>query len=219
MGKRLITANARSETILQHLPDGHNISSYVNAAILDEALPGYSQLRTEALWLLDVITDGAKEWSGNKLIINGSSDPRKSLPEHINATLGRGICWLRDGHHIKDPQILLNVIDKYETSGHLFCKDEAEHNRYVQEQMAGIRAILKSIDPDYTDTSYGLGSLAKDVLRHWDILWDQEEGYNTLISCVYCENVKREIDPMFAISALQGMESRYIIEAIGDAKY
>ena len=90
MGKRLISTDSRTESIIKKLPDGTNISAFMCNAALDEVLPVYSHLRVEALYLLDVITDGAKEWTGNKLIVNGSADPRDSLEFYTNPDIEPG---------------------------------------------------------------------------------------------------------------------------------
>jgi hypothetical protein len=65
----------------------------------------------------------------------------------------------------------------------------------------------------------GLGSLARDVLDHWDKLWDHDDAYNIIISVVYGEKTIGKIDPFDAIYLLQMMENQFIIEAIGETMY
>lgn len=57
MAKRLFSTDKRAETILSYLREKEeNVSGYISNAVVDETLPVYSQLRVEALYLLDFIT-------------------------------------------------------------------------------------------------------------------------------------------------------------------
>lgn len=68
MAKRLFSTDKRAETILAYYRDKDaNLSSYISNSVVDETLPVYSELRIEALYLLDFITDGAKDWTGRNL--------------------------------------------------------------------------------------------------------------------------------------------------------
>ena len=40
---------------------------------------------------------------------------------------------------------------------------------------------LKEIDPEYKDSHISLGSLASDVLEHWEALWDWDISYDIII--------------------------------------
>lgn len=55
-------------------------------------------------------------------------------------------------------------------------------NEYVKGNMEIVRTKLKEIDSDYNDFHIGLGSLGRDVLDHWDVLWDWNEAYNLISS-------------------------------------
>ena len=77
---------------------------------------------------------------------------------------------------------------------------------------------LKEIDPEYKDSHIGLGSLASDVLEHWEALWDWDVSYDIIIDVVYQEYPLGKIDPFIAIRLLQLMENQFIIEAIGEKK-
>lgn len=93
MAKRLFSTDKRAETILSYLREKEeNVSGYISNAVVDETLPVYSQLRVEALYLLDFITDGAKDWTGNKLIIATGED---EIQYHTRSTIGRGVEWLK----------------------------------------------------------------------------------------------------------------------------
>lgn len=220
MAKRLFSTDKRAETILSNLRErGENLSGFISAAVVDEVLPVYSQLRIEALYLLDVITDGAKDWTGQKLMIgteNGLIDSRQDVDFVTRQTIGRGVSWLARNHHIKKVDVLREVVGHYhECSWNGGISLEAV-NENVKAEVIRVREKLKEIDPNYSDFRLGLGSLARDVLDHWDELWDWDDSYNVIMSVVYCENPIGRIEPMKAIQILQWMENQFIIEAIGE---
>lgn len=216
MAKRLFSTDKRAEKILADLRDKDaNISSYISNAVVDETLPVYSQLRIEALYLLDFITDGAKDWSGNKLIISTGED---EVDFHTRQTLGRGVSWLKRKHHIKNCNVLRNLVGHYHESSWNGGVELKDTNENVIADVERVRKLLKEVDPGYNDFHVGLGSLARDVLDHWESLWDNDDAYNIIIAVVYCENPLGKIDPFDAISMLQQMENQFIIEAIGEKK-
>lgn len=216
MAKRLFSTDKRAETILAYLRDkDENLSAYISNSVVDETLPVYSQLRVEALYLLDFITDGAKDWTGNKLIIATGED---EVQFYVRQTIGRGVAWLKRGHHIKNGNILRDVVSHYNQSSWNGGVTMDEVNENVKADAERVREKLKEIDPKYNDFHVGLGSLARDVLDHWDELWDWDGAYDIIISVVYCENPLGKIDPFVAIRMLQVMENQFIIEAIGEKK-
>lgn len=216
MAKRLFSTDKRAEAILSYLREKEeNVSGYISNAVVDETLPVYSQLRVEALYLLDFITDGAKDWTGNKLIIATGED---EVQYHTRSTIGRGIEWLRRNHHIKNVNVLREVVSHYNTGPWSGGTSMDVLNDYVKSNMKTVRTKLKEIDSKYNDFQIGLGSLARDVLDHWDELWDWNESYELISSVVYCEKPLGNIDPFIAIRLLQMMENQFIIEAIGEKK-
>lgn len=214
MGKRLISTDGRTETIIKSLPEGTSISSFMCAATLDEVLPVYSHLRIEALYLLDIITDGAKEWTGNKLIVNGSSDPRDSKEFYIKQTFERGIEWLKRGHHIRNCAVLKDGINYYVSGGN--SEVLSDQNEYVNRQLDEIVKKIKEVDPSYSGFRISLGNYARDVLDHWDDLWDDDLAYDILAVCAQNEDWAVPIPAMKCISLLQKMETQFITEAIGE---
>lgn len=216
MAKRLFSTDKRAETILSYLREKDaNVSGYISNAVVDETLPVYSQLRVVALYLLDFITDGAKDWTGNKLIIATGED---EVQYHTRTTIGRGVEWLKRNHHIKNVNVLRDVISHYNTSSLSGGTSMDNLNDYVKDNMEIVRTKLKEIDHEYNDFHIGLGSLGIDVLDHWDVLWDWNEAYDLISSVVYCENPLGNIDPFIAIRLLQMMENQFIVEAIGEKK-
>lgn len=222
MAKRLFSTDKRAETILSHLREhGENVSGYISAAVVDETLPVYSQLRVEALYLLDVITDGAKDWTGPKLMIGtekGFVDSSQDVEYVTRQTIGRGVSWLARNHHIRKPDVLREVVGYYHESSWNGGISLEAVNENVKAEIIKVREKLREIDPNYSDFRLGLGSLARDVLDHWDELWDWDDAYNIIISVVYCENPLGKIEPMRAIRILQWMENQFITEAIGERK-
>lgn len=216
MAKRLFSTDKRAETILANLREkNENLSSYISNSVVDETLPVYSQLRVEALYLLDFITDGAKEWTGNKLIIATGED---EIQFYVRQTIGRGIEWLRRNHHIKNVNVLREVVSHYNMGPWSGGTSMDILNDYVKDNMEKVRKKLKEIDPKYTDFQIGLGCLARDVLDHWDELWDWDEAYELISSVAYYEKPLGTIDPFKAIRILQVIENQFIIEAIGEKK-
>lgn len=210
MAKRLFSTDKRAEKILSYLRDNNeNLSAFISAAVVDEMLPVYSQLRIEALFLLDYTIDGAKDWTGNKLILSKGED---ELAFYTKQTLGRGILWLGRNHHIRNCDVLREAISYYHENS--VTMDEI--NDYQKNLIKWVREKLKEIDSEYQDDYVGLGSLGRDVLDHWDKLWDENEIYNFIHSVIWREEVCKKIDPFLVIKMLQTMENQYIIEAIGD---
>lgn len=214
MAKRLFSTDKRAETILAHLRDNdENLSAYISYSVVDEMLPVFSQLRTEALFLLDYVTDGAKDWTGNKLIISTGED---DLSFYIMQTLGRGIDWLKRNHHIKNGNILRDVVAQYNTSSWNGGVQLDELNDNVNDDIKRIRTKLKELDSKYNDFHVGVGSLGRDVIDHWDLLWDCDEAYDMLETVIYCEKPLGKIDPFWVLKTLQNMENQFIVEAIGE---
>ena len=214
MAKRLFSTDKRAETILAYYRDKEaNLSNYISNAVVDETLPVYSQLRIEALYLLDFITDGAKDWTGSKLIIATGED---EVQYYTKQTLGRGVSWLQRNHHIKNCDILRDVISHYNSSSWNGGIAYDKLNNHVQKMTKIVAQKIKEIDPNYNDFYVGLGSLARDVLDHWDSLWDWDEAYTILSMTVGLEVPLGTIDPFFALRALQVMENQFITEAIGE---
>ncbi len=214
MAKRLFSTDKRAETILAHYRDKNvNLSNYISNAVVDETLPVYSQLRIDALYLLDFITDGAKDWTGSKLIIATGED---EILYYTKQTLERGVSWLQRNHHIKKADILRDVVSHYRTSSWNGGIEFDKLNDYVQGMIDKVIKKLKEIDPKYNNFYVGLGSLARDVLDHWDVLWDWDDAYAIISMTVGLENPIGNIDPFFALRALQVMENQFITEAIGE---
>lgn len=216
MGKKLFSINPRGETILAYLKEsGTNLSGFTSDAILDEVLPVYSELRVSAIYLLDYVTDGAKDWTGNKLVdLTG----RDELETKVNRALGEGIVWLRRNHHIKNGDILRDIISNYQTGPWTGGVELDDTNDNVKGDVTKMRETLNSIDPSYNDFHVGLGSLARDVLDHWEQLWDMDLAYEILIDTVFCEKPIDKISPFFAIKALQTIENQAIIELLKEKK-
>lgn len=216
MAKRLFSTDKRSETILSYLRSkNENISGYISNSVVDETLPVYSKLRIEALYLLDFITDGAKDWTGNKLIIASGED---EVQFYTRQTIGRGVAWLKRGHHLKNGNVLRDVISHYNESSWTGGISMNDLNEQAKADAEMVIEKLKEIDPEYKDSHIGLGSLASDVLEHWEALWDWDVSYDIIIDVVYQENPLGKIDPFVAIRLLQLMENQFIIEAIGEKK-
>lgn len=56
--------------------------------------------------------------------------------------------------------------------------------RFTEQAKADAEMViekLKEIDPEYKDSHIGLGSLASDVLEHWEALWDWDISYDIII--------------------------------------
>ncbi len=214
MAKRLFSTDKRAEKILSYLRDNNeNISAFISAAVVDEILPVYSQLRIEALYLLDFMIDGAKDWSGNKLILATGED---ELEFYTKQTLGRGVSWLQRNHHIRNGDVLRAAINFYHENAWSGGVALDELNDYQKDLIKRMRKKLKEINPEYQDYYVGLGSLGRDVLDHWDKLWDDNEAYDILHSVIWAENANKKIDPFVVIKMLQMMENQFIIEAIGE---
>ena len=215
MSKRLFSTDKRAEAILSYLREhGVNLSAYISNSIIDETLPVYSsELRVNTAYLLDYVVDGAKDWSGNKLIL---SPDENELAFKCCQTLGRGVEWLRRGHHIKNCSILKEIVAFYPESPMAGGREVEELNINVQDDVKRVQTLLKEADPDYYHFNPGLGSLARDVLERWDHIWDEDDAYRIIIDLIYCDKPIGKIDPFKVIQILQQIENQFIIEAIGE---
>lgn len=213
MAKRLFSADKRAEKILSHLRENNgNLSAFISDAVIDEVLPVYSQLRIEALYLLDYIIDGAKEWTGNKLILATGED---ELIFYIRQTLGRGVSWLNRNHHIRNGEVLKELISYYYENPCDGGIDMDNVNDYVKANIKKVQEKFKVIDPKYKCLA-GLGSLARDVIDCWDKFWDDSDAYDLILSVILQENLRKNFDPIVVIKMLQTMENQFILEAIGE---
>lgn len=215
MAKRLLSTNNRAEAILDYVKKNNNtnISEYICAAVIDEFLPVYSALRKEALYLLDYAIDGAKEWRGSKLVFASDDD---EMDYTIRQTLGRSVSWLKRRHKIKKCSVIRDIVlcfRESELGGGVALKDL---NDNVKIEIDDIKLKIKDVDGDYDCNYVGLGSLALDILDHWDNLWDCDTAYDVIISVIYCERFRIVLDPLDAIKMIQNVENQYIIEAIND---
>ncbi|HCB92246.1 MAG TPA: hypothetical protein DEP57_00290 [Selenomonas sp.] len=214
MPKRLLSTDKRAEAILDHMKKNNaNISGYICSAVIDEYLPVYSTLRIEALYLLDYVIDGAKDWKGNKLIVGSDEDEKNYI---IRQTLGRSISWLKENHKIKKCNVIRDIVLCFfesELCGGVQLKNL---NDNVKKNIDDVKIKLKEIDGDYSESYIGLGNLSLEILDRWDKLWECDTAYDVLISVVYCENMKYKIDPLDAIKMVQNIENEFIIEAIGE---
>lgn len=221
MSKRLFSLDKRVETILDKLrTNGENVSAYVNASILDEALPVYSQLRIEALYLLDVITDGARNWTGPKLLIateNGYMDAKCNPQFVAKQTLGRGITWLST-HHIRDVGVLEEIYAHY-----CACEEDGgvsseEVNDYVKLEIERVTSKLKEIDSSYSHDGATVNQIVRTVLSNWDAMWDYAESYGIFNSLIQYDSFPKSLEPLKVVQLLQWMENQFIVEAINEPK-
>lgn len=216
MTKRLFSTDKRSEKILSHLrAKGENVSAYISRSVVDETLPVYSDLRTEALYLLDLITDGAKDFKGYKLNV-GTGESEISF--FTRRAIGRGIRWLKLGHHIKKCDVLKYILNCYHD---IYFSDDTDPD-ILQAQSIGRSDSknaffkLKEIDPFYNGDIHNICGIARDVLDHWDKLWDWDGSYDLILSVIYSEKAPKAIDPFVTINILRELENQYILEAIGE---
>lgn len=206
----------RSKSLLKELKKGKgNPSSIICESLINAFMPEFDQkLYLDALFLLDQITNNAKEWTGAKLIL----PPTEDKPTYyIRQALGRGIEWLKDGHHIQDPDLLNDIL-------HFFCEfpldggvKMEELNLYTKSLLERLYDQLNMIDPSHRYTYSGLGSAGKDILRNWDNLWDIDLSYEVLMSIVYSEHLLYDVDFLTALIFLKNLENQYIFELIKSA--
>lgn len=208
MGKRLVSTNGRAETIVG-LENPDNISAFFNDAVTDSIMPAYSdRLRVECLYLLDLVTDGAKNWKGNRMIY---LDGTREIDVVKRQTIGRSITWLSEGHHIKDNTVLRNAVAP-------FCKEsipDERINNYVKSEIELVRnkLIAANVEVESTD----LHGVVDKVLNHWDLMWDYSEAYSVIGSSVYL--TKRKLDDLDALTIIrlvQSMEYQYVKECMNE---
>lgn len=220
MTKRLVSTDERIDKIINiYKESGMLVSKIVNDSILNNVLPIFSRtLRTEALYLLDVITNGAKDWTGNKLMLSSEKGLVSATEKHqfvVMQTLGRGVLWLKK-HNIQDCSVLREIAMYYYNSSLSGGVKQEELNEYVLENINCVIKKLKEIDSKYNEIYIGLGQLVLDVLDHWDELWNWEYSYDLISSLIYCDSPRKDIEPMRAINIMQMFETQFIMEMIED---
>lgn len=213
MAKRLFSSDKRSEAILNRIKsENSNISAYISSAVINGMLPCYGSLYVEALYLLDMVIDGAKDWSGNRLVIMGSNQ-RDEIIYTMKQALDRTIMWLRDGHRIKDPGVLKYMLSFYD-SGIVETDEFTELSDAIKDSVFAMADKIKAIDPDYLGMPFGLASISRDILDHWDSLWDDRDAYEVLFSLTYYYTPRKTIDPYNVIHFMKAVELQYIKECM-----
>lgn len=215
MAKRLFSTSKRAEKILSHLRDQDaNLSEYISNSVLDEALPVYSQLRIEALYLLDYVTDRAQDWTGAKLQLATGIDETQY---YTIQTLERGVAWLKK-HHIQNPNVLKDVVAFFATDIESPDSSKEAYSEFTESHIKQIHEKIRAADSDISDIPNTFGHLAGFILNQWDIFWDMDVSYDLILDVVLCEQPIENIDPFHAINLLQRMENQYILEAIQEIK-
>lgn len=206
----------RSKSLLNELKKGKgNPSSILCDSLINAFLPEFDQkLYLDALFLLDQITNNAKDWNGAKLILPPTED--KPI-YYIRQALGRGIEWLKDGHHIQDADLLKDMLHFFYESPLDGGVKMEDLNSYTKSLLDQIYDELNLIDPTHHYTYSGLGSAGKDILRNWDKLWDIDLSYEVLMSIVYSEYLSYDIDFLTVLIFLKNLENQYIYELIQSA--
>lgn len=211
MSKHLISLNPRADKIVEYVKENNiSTSNFANDSFVNNLLPIYSStLRVEALYLLDIAVDGAKNWSGNKLLVpseNGFEDVAIADPQFVvMQALGRSVKWLQS-HHIKNKASLNSILSYFFISEISGGTSLEECNEYVKIIVKNVRKKIKEIDNRYNDVFVGLGQLANDVLTRWDFLWDEDISYELISTVIYCENRNKNIPILEAIGMIKRIE-------------
>lgn len=208
----------RVAAILKACPEDVDKAAFINEQVVNSMLPQYSRLRAEGLYLIDAMANGCKNWyttfpDGTRTPTYAErgveEDPMFAAWEAVE----RSVSWLKE-HHIKDPSILSYIISHYKLGPWEDGIMLDSLNDWTRENLEYVRGLLKKIDPAYVDYHIGVGQLGRDILEHWDVLWNVDEVYDALHTIAFCENVKKPFEPLEALEILKAVEETYISEII-----
>ena len=208
MGKKMFNASDRAESVLKYYKDaGVNLSALTSEAIVNYELPQYGVLHTEALYLLDTITNGLQDWRGP-----GGSRAIPEEPSEASArAVRRAVSWLRN-NHIRDCSVLKIIIHHYASSATGVKIEELsprDRDRWIDFEKK-----LKKSGNDSTGIHICLGCAGIDMLNSWGSIWDDSETYEMLINIVYLERLEIPFDPFEAIAIMRMLEQTYVTEQI-----
>ena len=218
MTKKLFSIHKRANTLLEYAKEQKiNVSAFVSDAIVDEILPVYSNLRVEALYLLDLLGEDEKSFIGTKLKNNDISNSFLDLDYTIRQSLSRGVMWLMRGHRIRNKGVLEQIISRFHVNTANGGIENERLNSHVLNLKHEMEKKIKEIDPSYQGFNDSLGGIAQEVLRRWNQLWDEEIAYQILSACILCENLISRIEVMEAIAILQIIENQFILEVLNES--
>lgn len=175
---------------------------FLFASILNYFMPKYA-LYKDASNLLNYITDNTK------------TQTEEIIEQKARQALANGVLWLKDNHHIKKCDTLLETIDYFPPSKYQNGKlCESLSNQEI-ETVNKLKEEFTKVNPHCSQAaSFGVGNLAREVLSYWDQMWDLDISYDLLALVIQSDNLQRPLPPMFAIETLERMENQFIIETI-----
>lgn len=210
MSRRIFNTNPRAETILGYFKDmaeSRKMSAFISDAITSYILPQYGTLHTEALYLLDTISNELQDWKGP-----GGARIVPEVPEAAACTaVRRAVSWLR-GNHIKNEAVLKAILKHYDTAG--ACKEDDP----VMISRVATYAFKLGMSPDISAAAsdVDLGALVKAIVNVWDSVWDDPDAYEILIRYIYLAEPSVPFDPFEAIEIMRMMEQTFILEKMSD---
>lgn len=204
MSKKMINMNERAETVLAFCKNGGgNLSALVSDSVTNYVLPQYGSLHTEALYLLDTISNDLRDWRGP----GGSRIVPDEPSAAACAAVRRAVSWLR-GNHVRNASVIRLILSHYDTSeksGTYTGDDDAMLSR-----IATYALRLGMNDSD----NVRLGILVKALLDSWESVWDDPDVYEILIRFIYLEEPSVPFEPFEALDIMRMIEQTYIMEQI-----
>lgn len=207
MPKRMISTNDKAEKILQRYKEnGLNVSRQISDALINYELPQYNPLHTEGLYLLDTIANGLKDWRGP----HGS----RINPEHDEDAsydaIKRSLSWLKN-NHIKDPTVIEAVLSHFET---VWGTDGLSMDDIPDHLVNNLKFVQGKLGKDKFGIGIGLGQLGRDMIEDWQLIWDDNETYEALLTIVYFEKLRFPFQPFETLGLMRGLEQTFVYEQI-----
>ncbi len=212
MARRIFNTSSRAETILGYFKDmaeSRKMSAFISDAITSYILPQYGTLHTEALYLLDTISNELQDWKGP-----GGARIVPEVPEAVACTaVRRAVSWLR-GNHLKNDSAIKAILSHYDTSGgKAYTFDD-------QGMISRVAAYAFKLGLSARDTTEApdvdLGALVKAIVSAWNSVWDDPDAYEILIRYIYLAEPSVPFDPFEAIEIMRMMEQTFILEKMSD---
>lgn len=168
--RRIFESHPITDLLLDHYSKatGQKIGSTIDNAVRCWFLPKNETLLFEATYLLE------RE-------VEGNMDER-----YIRTAISRGIRWLSK-YPIKDCKILERILAHYSMPAFDNTPDNSA-NPFVLEMFERVAARIKEHVPSFNPNWYSYSEYAAQILRHWDIEWNDPDAYDVISTIVYiCE--------------------------------
>ena len=205
MSKRMISTSDKAEIIIQRYKEhGLCLSEEISKAIVDYELPQFNPLRLDAMFLLDTVANGLENW---RVPCGTRMYPQSEEDASLEA-IKRGLSWLKN-HHIKDPAPIELILSHFKGDG---LTDELSREDIPDVLLKDLDYVQMKLTDNNSAFEIGLTILGRDMIDRWDILWDDNETYEALLTIISYQCVQYPFDCFETISIMRFLEQTFLYE-------